>query len=229
MKHARAILWAQWRTQRNSYLRGGAAWTTVISVVWYGLWVVAAFAVARLIANPENVNLVRAALPGGLLLVFLYWQVVPLLMAATGASLDLRKLQAYPIPLRQLFAIEVLLRVTASIEMFLVLLGASAGIVLNPRLPDLGALAIGLYILFNLFFAVGMREVMARILAHKRMREIAFLALVLCATLPQLFATRGDRMMGPFRMLLGSEPGRAWPWTAAANLAQGREVAHGLA
>ena len=73
--------------------------------------------------------------------------------------LDLRKLQAYPIPLRQLFAIEVLLRITASIEMFMVLLGAAAGIVLNPKLPDWGALAIAPYILFNLAFAVGMREV----------------------------------------------------------------------
>ncbi len=27
MKHARAILWAQWRTLRNFYLRGGVAWT----------------------------------------------------------------------------------------------------------------------------------------------------------------------------------------------------------
>src|ERR1700689_4620927 len=162
MRHARAILWAQWRTQRNSYLRGGAAGTTAIGFVWYGMWVVAAFAVARLAGNPENLSLLRAALPGGLLLVFLYWQVVPLLMAATGASLELRKLQAYPIPLRQLFAIEVLLRVTASIEMFLVLLGAAAGIALNPALPGWGALAVGPYILFNLFLAVGMREVVVR-------------------------------------------------------------------
>src|SRR5580698_7751626 len=146
MRHARAILWAQWRTQRNSYLRGGAAWTTAIGFVWYGMWLVAAFAVAKLTGNPENISLLHAALPGGLLLVFLYWQVVPLLMAATGASLELRKLQAYPIPLRQLFAIEVLLRVTASIEMFLILLGAVAGILINPALPDLGAVAIGLYL-----------------------------------------------------------------------------------
>jgi ABC-2 type transport system permease protein len=229
VRHARAILWAQWRTQRNSYFRGGAAWTTVIGIIWYGTWLVAAAAVAGVTRNPENLNLLSAALPGGLLLVFLYWQVVPLLMAATGASLDLRKLQAYPIPLRQLFAIEVLLRVTASIEMFMVLVGVAAGILLNPRLPNWGAFAVGPYILFNLFLAVGMREVVVRMLAHKRMREIAFLALVLCATLPQLFATRGDRMMGPFRLLLGGEPGRAWPWTAAANLAQGREVGHALA
>ncbi len=42
--------------------------------------------------------MITAALPGGLLLIFLYWQVVPLLMAATGSSLELRKLRAYPIP-----------------------------------------------------------------------------------------------------------------------------------
>ena len=74
--------------------------------------------------------------------MFLYWQVVPLMMAATGSALEMRKLKAYPIPMRQLFAIEVLLRVTAAIEMFLVLLGVVAGVLLNPRLPATGAIAI---------------------------------------------------------------------------------------
>ena len=44
-------------------------------------------------------------------------------MAATGASLELRKLQAYPIPVSQLFGIEVILRITAAIEVVLVLNG----------------------------------------------------------------------------------------------------------
>jgi ABC-2 type transport system permease protein len=229
MNHARAILWAQWRTLRNFYPRSGVAWTTIIGVVWYGLWLVAAVAVANLIRNPDNVALLRSSLTGGLFLVFLYWQVVPLLMAATGASLDMRKLQAYPIPPRQLFLIEVLLRVTASIEMFMVLLAATFGIAMNPLLPRWGALAIGPYILFNLLLAVGMRDAVARLLAHKRIREIAFLVLVLCAALPQLLATRADRVIGPFRTLIGGGSASAWPWTAAANLAQGREAAHSLA
>ena len=42
------------------------------------------------------------------------------------------------------------------------------------------------YILFNLFLAVGLRDLVARILAHKRIREVAFLLLVICAALPQL-------------------------------------------
>src|SRR5205823_6483164 len=98
MNQARAIVWAQWRTARNFYPRGGVAWTAAIGFAWYGFWLLAAFAGSRLAANPANIGLLRMALPGTLLLVLLYWQVVPLLMAATGASLELRKLQAYPIP-----------------------------------------------------------------------------------------------------------------------------------
>src|SRR5579863_3751274 len=141
MKPARAILWAQWRTFRN-YPSLGTSWALAVGALWYGAWLAAAFATARVLANPEELGLIRLTLPGGLVLVFLYWQVAPLLVAATGASLDLRKLQAYPIPTRQLFGIEVLLRTTAAIEMLLVLLGAAIGISLNPQLPKLGVVAI---------------------------------------------------------------------------------------
>src|SRR5882757_6286842 len=112
MNQARAIVWAQWRTALNFYPRGGIAWTAVIGAIWYGFWLLASFAASQLAANPANMNLLRTALPGTLLMVLLYWQVVPLMMAATGASLELRKLQAYPIPVSQLFGIEVLLRLT---------------------------------------------------------------------------------------------------------------------
>src|SRR5258708_9449353 len=145
MKHARAILWAQWRTIRN-YPRLGAIWPILIGVVWYGGWLLEVMVVARVVADPSQIGLVRTAFPGALVLVFLYWQVMPLLLAATGASLDLRKLQAYPIPVSQLFVVEVMLRVTAAIEMFILLLGAAAGFLLNPRSPKAGLLALFLYI-----------------------------------------------------------------------------------
>ena len=166
-------------------------------------------------------------MPGGLLLIFLYWQVVPLLMAATGASLDMRKLKAYPIPVRQLFAIEVLLRVTAAIEMFLVLLGAMIGILLNPRLPALGALAILPYMVFNLLLAVGVRDLVVRLLARKRIREFAFLTLVLGAASLQFLLAR-DALSGGLRVVAKGDVLKVWPWTAAANLAQGRDVAVSL-
>ena len=191
MNQARAILWAQWRTIRNFYPRGGVAWTAVLGFIWYGFWVVAAVAAGRLIANPANLSVIHTALPGALLIVLLYWQVVPLLMAATGASLDLRKLQAYPIPVSQMFSIEVMLRVTAGIEMMLVLLGIGTGLLLNPQLPKFCALAIVPYVLFNLFLAVGLRDFLMRALARKRLRELLVFLLVMLMTLPQLLLTRG--------------------------------------
>ena len=90
MQHARAILWAQWRTLLGVSRRGGVAWTAIIGVLWYGFWLLASIAAARLIASSGGSALAKAALPGTLLIVFLYWQVVPLLMAATGAALELR-------------------------------------------------------------------------------------------------------------------------------------------
>ncbi len=223
MKHARAILWAQWRTSLRSFNRRGAGWATSIGVIWYGVWLVAAVATARILADPDSLKVIHDALPGGLMLVFLYWQVMPLLIAATGASLDMRKLKAYPIPVRQLFAIEVLLRVTGALEMFMVLLGAMTGILFNPRLPSAGALAFLPYMVFNLLLAVGLRDLVIRLLAHKRVREIAFMVLVLGAGALQLILARGG-FGGGFRVLASADVFKVWPWTATANLAQGREI-----
>jgi ABC-2 type transport system permease protein len=228
MTQARAILWAQWRTLRNFYSRGGTAWTAVIGFGWYGFWLLTAISTARLASNPANLSLMKSALTGVLLLVFLYWQVVPLLMAATGASLELRKLQVYPIPAAQLFAIEVMLRVTAAVEMLFILLGLGVGILLNPAMPKGAALMLAPYIFFNLFLAVGLRDLIARILAHKRIREVAFLLLVICAGLPQLFMLRGPVGGKSFRALFG-DASIGWPWTATANLVQSKAMAESLA
>lgn len=224
MNQARAILWAQWRTVRNFYPRAGVAWTAVIGFIWYGFWVVASVAAARVIANPASLSLIHTALPGALLIVLLYWQVVPLLMAATGASLDLRKLQAYPIPVSQMFSIEVMLRVTSGIEMVLVLAGIAVGLLLNPALPKFCALVVLPYVLFNLFLAVGVRDLLMRALARKRLRELLVFLLVMLMTLPQLLLTRTGSISGPARFLLAGDSWSGWPWSAAANLAQGLDV-----
>jgi ABC-2 type transport system permease protein len=228
MNQARAILWAQWRTVRNFYPRAGVAWTAIIGFLWYGFWVIAAVAAGRVIANPASLGFIHTALPGALLIVLLYWQVVPLLMAATGASLDLRKLQAYPIPVSQMFSIEVMLRVTSGIEMVLVLAGIAVGLLLNPELPKFCALAVVPYVLFNLFLAVGVRDLLMRALARKRLRELLVFLFVMLMTLPQLLLTRGS-ISGPTRLLLAGDSWSGWPWSAAANLAQGIDAWNALA
>ncbi|MGA3188457.1 MAG: hypothetical protein ABSF22_15235, partial [Bryobacteraceae bacterium] len=228
MNQARAILWAQWRTMRNFYPRAGMAWGAVIGAGWYGFWLLVAISTGRLAANPSNLGLMKVVLPGGLLLMFLYWQVVPLLMAATGASLELRKLQVYPIPASQLFSIEVMLRVTAAVEMLLVTLGLAFGILLNPTMPKWTMLVLAPFVLFNLFLAVGLRDLVARILAHKRIREAAFFLLIICAGLPQLLMLRGPAGGRGLRRLLG-DAWTGWPWAATANLVQGRTMLRSLA
>jgi ABC-2 type transport system permease protein len=220
-------VWAQWRTLRNSIRRsgGGIGWMAVVGIIWYGIWGTASYFLARLAMQPGSVGLVRTGLPPVLFLVFLYWQVVPLLMAATGASLDLRKLQAYPIPFSQLFGVEVLLRVTAGVEMLLVLTGVAIGMLLNPLIPWWAAFALLPYVAFNLFLSVGLRDLLVRILARKRVREAAFFVVILLAALPQLVLSRaGPQTEARLRAVVtnGNIPGT--PWNAAAMLANGERV-----
>ncbi len=213
-----AIFWAQWRTLSHFYPRRGVAWSAAVGFIWYGLWTVVAIAMLRVFSNPAQIPTIRVALPGGLLLMFLYWQVVPLMLATTGSSLDLRKLRAYPIPDRQLFSIEVLLRVTAGIEMVLVLIGIGIGALLNPELGKWSLLSTALYLTFNLIVAVGLRDTLARLLARKRIRELVFFFLILAAALPQLFMARRGVVSPQLQLLVARDSWTGWPWTAAGNL-----------
>src|SRR6266852_1816373 len=216
MQYIGAILWGQWRTLCHFYPRGGA-WSAAVGFLWYGLWTAAAFAFLRVFSDPANLPVMRIGVPGGLLLMFLYWQVVPLLLATTGSALDLRRLRAYPIPENQLFAIEVLLRVTSAIEMVLLFTGMIIGALLNPALPRWSVLAATLYIAFNLIIAVGLRDLLARLLARKRIRELVFFLLVLSAALPQLLLARRGMVSPQLRLLISPDAWQGWPWSATAN------------
>lgn len=220
---ARAIVWAQWRTLLNYYPRSsktGIVFTILLSALWYGMWAFGAFVVGDLLSDAENQHLLDTFVPVGLLLVFLYWQVVPLLLVATGASLDIRRLLVYPIPHSQLFSIEALLRMATGMEMALVLCGASVGLWLNPEVPFWGPLAFVPYVLMNLFISAGLRDLLGRLLARKRVREVLVFLLVLMAALPQLLVSSGIR--SKVAPLFEGEPLFLLPWTAAGRLATGR-------
>jgi len=225
MNQAVAILWAQWRSMRNFFPRGGIGWTAAVGFIWYGIWALVSFSVMLLISSP----MVSTMLGGVLLLAFMYWQVVPVLMAASGASLDLRKLQAYPISVSQLFGLEVILRITAVIEVVMVLSGAGIGILRNPATPAWGALGLLPFVLFNLVLGVGSRDTIARVLARRRVREAAFFLLILCAALPQLLLTRGRGFQERLRAVMTKESWPGWPWTSAAHFMQGHDTLKSLA
>ena len=219
---ARAILWAQWRTTRNHFPRSNKAALAVnafLTLVWYGGFAFLAGLAAILLSNPDELSMIHDVLPSALLVCFLYWQLIPVLMASMGSSLDTKKLLVYPIPIGQLFTLEVLLRISTGVEMLLLLTGAGIGLLLNPRIPFWGPSALLIFVIFNLFCSAGVRDLLVRLLARKRIREIVALLLVLLAALPQLLVFAG--FQNRIRRLFASQPSPFWPWTATARLAQG--------
>jgi ABC-2 type transport system permease protein len=219
---AGAIVWAQWRSMRNHLPRanvGGLLFTGILTTIWYGVFAYFAVLAGILLSRPTEVATFHNLLPAALLLVFLYWQVIPVLLTSMGASLDLRKLLVYPIPRRALFVIEVILRVTTAVEMLLILTGAAIGLFFNPAVPHWAPLSLVVFVIFNLFCSTGIRDLLARLLAHKRIREIVIFLVVLGAALPQLMLFRGSQAR--VRHFFGGEPSAMFPWTATARLALG--------
>ncbi len=216
-----AILRAQWLSMRSFRLGSGrrtAALSMGLAFVWYGFWAMLSIALEELLA--ASGAHAGPAIPQGLLFIFLYWQLAPLVSASLGASLDLRKLLVYPVPHRLLFQVEVLLRLTSAAEMLLVLGGGAIGLLRNSALggwPAAPRLAAGFlaFVGFNLLLAAGLRNLIERLLARKHVREVLVLLLVLVTAAPRLLVAKGTSFSRLSAIFAGLDrPG--WPWTATA-------------
>src|ERR1700733_6613049 len=172
---ARAIVWAQFRTARNYIPRSnkiGLIFSGLLMALWYAGFGFLALLAGLFLADPDELYFVHRVFPTVLLMCFLYWQLIPILMASTGSALDLKKLLAYPIPPRQLFALEVLLRISTGVEMLLLLAGAGIGLLFNPKVPFWAPFTLFFFVAFNLLCSAGVRDLLVRVLARKRVREI---------------------------------------------------------
>ncbi|MFZ0594918.1 MAG: hypothetical protein WAM39_30945, partial [Bryobacteraceae bacterium] len=80
----RAILWAQFKSRRNTFPRTslGTVLTGLVSLIWYGSFTVVAWALAE---GAPHVLLrdVHRFLPLLLLWMFLFWQIFPLMTLST--------------------------------------------------------------------------------------------------------------------------------------------------
>jgi ABC-2 type transport system permease protein len=218
----RAILWAQWRSFLNysPWLRSSASLTGIVMVVWYGVWVVGALAVASLAASLESREAALRLFVPGLFVATLYWQFIPVLMASAGASLDLRRLIVYPIPHHELFHIEIVLRLSGAVEVLILCTGAAIGALLNPVLPVWGVLGLVPFVLFNLFLSSAVRDLLGRLMSRKYLREVIVLGIVLLSALPQaLVYFEPDPRVGGYVQVIGS--GIWWPWSAASDVVAG--------
>jgi ABC-2 type transport system permease protein len=219
-EYLKAIVWAQCKSLLHFRPRGGVGGLVIASLVmtaWYGIWTGLAVAAGVFAAEPGNRALLGSMLPRGLMFVCGYWQLAPVLAASMGASLDLRKLLVYPIPRRDLFAIEVLLRATTCPEMLLLSVGLAVGLACNRAVSMWAPLAVLGFILFNLLLSAGVRQVLERILARKRAQEILVLLLVSLCALPQLLLATG--VPRPLRAVFSGPPWPFWPWAAAGRAA----------
>src|SRR6267154_445049 len=174
-KQVGAIIWAQWRTLRNYLPRSNKItfWLTgLFGLVWYGGFAFLAVFAGILFSQADEFNFIHAALPTALLMCFLYWQLIPVLMASMGSSLEIKKLLVYPIPRGKLFTLEVMLRVSTGLEMILLLAGTAIGLMLNPGIPIWGPFTLAFFVAFNLFCSAGIRDLLVRLMARRRIREI---------------------------------------------------------
>lgn len=221
-----AILRAQWlsmRTFRVSAKPAATIFSNITGVMFYGFWIFAAFGAQAFFMNPENRDLFRPVLGPSLFIVFLYWQLTPIVTASMGASLNLKKLLVYPIPIEQLFFVEVLLRIATCAEMLIMIIGAGIGIARNPEIGGWASVprilvAIVLFTGFNLLLSAGLRNLLERLLRRRRMREIMTLLLVAISVLPQ-FLLRSSGSMARIKQWMPASP--LAPWTAASTILLG--------
>jgi hypothetical protein len=215
------IIWAQYRSMWNRLPRKrlGHVLTSLLVLLWYGLY--AGLAVELAIILPLlPLFLLREWLPAILLGIFLYWQLIPLFTFSTGWSLQLEKLQIYPISEAGLFWMEVLLRFTNSPEMILVTLGVLAGLMRHPHLHAASALFLVLYVPFNLLLSLTIREILIQAFHHNRRRELLALLVISIAVAPQFLLQIFLRSDMRTRLLVFAHLKLA-PWQQIAQLSAG--------
>ncbi len=220
----RAILWAQWRAQRNLVLgshKTGVMLSWLSGLLWYGLWAGLAAGAALLTGSGRQPELLEPLLQGALFFILFFWQLVPVVLASTGAFLDVKRLLVYPIRPGQLFVLDVALRVSTGFEMLLVLLGACAGAAWNPGLRWWAPLPLLAFGAFNLLLSSGVKTLLDRMLQRRWVREVLAGSLLLLLVLPQLISLKG--LPAPLVAQLDqiTRLNRLLPWKATALLATG--------
>ena len=218
-----AILWAQllsMRPGKKGHVRGSAIFSAITGLVFYGAFAFFGWILMLLFSSPDASAYFVDLLSGIFLVVTLYWQLVPVISASFGASIDLRKLLAYPIPRRKLFMVEVLLRAMTSLDMLILIAGVCAGLLRNrlygaAAVPFIlsGALA---FVGMNILLSAGIRSWLERFFLRTRFKEVFFAILVIIGITPQLLILANVKKPAS---LLRYAPSQAfWPWATMARL-----------
>jgi ABC-2 type transport system permease protein len=216
-----AILRAQLLSMRmrRGGRRSGAVFGIITGLMFYTFWAFLGWTGMLFFSMPNQMPWFVPALSWILMVVMLYWQLTPVISASFGASLDLRKLLAYPIPHRKLFLVEVLLRITTCAEMLFVVAGPMVGLLRNPRIGWAAAPGIiGGGVAFaaaNILLSAGARNWLERVFLKTRLKEALMFLVVMVAVTPQLLILLHIRKQAFFAFAPSQI---VWPWAAFAHV-----------
>jgi len=202
--------------------RAGRIFSSITSLLFLSLFAFFGWGAMLFFSDPDAVTYFVPALSGGLMIVMAYWQLAPVITASFGASIDLRKLLAYPIPHNTLFLVEILLRITTSVEMLLVVGGATVGLLRNPLFgwragPSVigGALA---FCAMNILLSAGTRNLLERLFLRTRLREVMVFVFVFASVLPRILVAK---KFNGSQFLRFTPMQFYWPWAAPAHVMLG--------
>lgn len=216
-----AIALAQFRVTRNHLPRTGIGTVLVwlVMALWYGVFAAMAVFLAFEIPRLPRGDLTKWLAPG-FLGVFLFWQTIPLLTLSSGWSLELKKIQIYPVRTSTLFGLESLLRITSAPEMMIVLAGTAGGLFSRADVPPFAPAALVLFVAFNLFLQLGIRDLILRSFERSRLREVFAVLIISIGVMPQLvLRTSIGRTLKPY--FLGVAGIGFFPWQQTASLSLG--------
>lgn len=223
----RAIVRAQakgiYNKTTNGGTRAGRVFYWISMVLWYSGVLFLAWLAATALPEIKGRDTLTTVVSGGLLLAMLFWQFIPVMLATTGISLDLKRLLAYPVAPGRLFAIEVLLRASTGPEVIVIMIGAAIGLIRSPIAPAWGPLLFIPFTLGNLLLSAGVRDLLTRLLARRGVREVVVFGFVLLTALPQLILSLvpPDKWKHYYELYGGRIPPVPWPWHITARLAAG--------
>jgi ABC-2 type transport system permease protein len=226
-----AILRAQLLSMR---LRGGTRGTSAVvgflaGGLFYSFWAFIAWTGMLFFSMPDETHYFVPALSAVLMVVMLYWQLAPVMSASFGASLDMKKLLAYPIPHQKLFLVEILLRITTCTEMMLVIIGFMAGLLRNPAYGWRSAPGIvsgGLsFAVVNILLSAGTRNWLERVFLKSKLKEVMMFFFVFATLVPQLLFFVNVRKQQLFAL---APTQIAFPWAASGRLMLHDSVAFSL-
>jgi len=230
----RAVVGAQFRVLYNRVTGGSVGAARIIywvsMAVWYALVVFLAWLAAVTLPSLKPRETLISATSMILLAAMALWQLMPVMMAASGLSLDLKRLMVYPVTARKLFAVEALLRASTGTEVLIVLAGVGAGLARSPVTPGWTAALLLVFVAMNLMLSVGIRDLLARLLARRGARELVVLAIVLLAALPQALAVAvpAAEIRGMYQKYTAWIPHLPLPWATVALLSAGAFSANAI-